>query len=182
MTVTHVVLVRGINVGGKRPVPMAGLRAALEAQGYDGVRTYIQSGNVLLAAPGVGPGAVSEVVERVLAKEFGCDTVVVTITAAALRKAIAGAPEGFGNEPEVYHSDAAFLRPELGAKEALAAFGIREGVDTAWAGDGVIYFRRLSAQRTKSRMSTITKSPHYKNMTIRSWKTTVTLAQMLDGV
>jgi uncharacterized protein (DUF1697 family) len=181
MTVTHVGLIRGINVGGKRPVPMAGLRAALEAQGYDDVRTYIQSGNVLLAAPGVGAATVAGVVERVLAAEFGCETVVVTMTAVALRRAITGAPVGFGNEPDIYHSDVVFLRPGLEAKEALSAFGIREGVDTVWAGEGVVYFRRLSAERTKSRMSSVLGSPHYKYMTIRNWRTTTTLARMLDA-
>lgn len=43
----YVALLRGINVGGKNPVAMADLRAAMEADGHGTVRTYIQSGNVL---------------------------------------------------------------------------------------------------------------------------------------
>ena len=44
----------------------------------------------------------------------------------------------------------------------------------------LIYFRRLSAQRTKSRMSTVMATPFYRVMTIRNWRTTTRLAQMLD--
>ena len=43
-----VVLLRGINVSGKNKVPMADLRSALTAAGFDGVATYIQSGNIAI--------------------------------------------------------------------------------------------------------------------------------------
>ena len=46
-TKRYVALLRGINVGGRNPVPMADLRATFEAAGYTSVSTYIQSGNVL---------------------------------------------------------------------------------------------------------------------------------------
>lgn len=43
----YIALLRGINVGGKRPVPMAALKALFEGNGYAGVSTYVQSGNVI---------------------------------------------------------------------------------------------------------------------------------------
>ena len=45
---TAIVLIRGINVGSNRKVPMADLRALCEEAGCTEVRTYIQSGNVVL--------------------------------------------------------------------------------------------------------------------------------------
>ncbi len=177
---THVVLIRGINVGGKNPVPMARLRAVIEERGYVSVRTYIQSGNVVLAAPGEDETGVSDTVARALQAEFSVVTPVVTVAADTLRKAVADAPDGFGDAPYLFHYDVAFLVPGLESDAALAAFGIREGVDIAWAGEGVVYFRRLSAERTKSRMSKVMSSPHYKRMTIRNWRTATTLARMLD--
>ena len=178
---THVALIRGINVGGKNPVPMAGLREALRAFGFADARTYIQSGNVVLASPKQSEAAVSAAVEQVLEREFGVTTVVVAVSDSRMREAVSNAPHRFGTEPETYHYDVAFLRPGTSSADALAAFGLREGVDSAWEGDGAVYFRRLSAQRTKSRMSAITTSPLYKQMTIRNWRTTVTLVGMLDG-
>ena len=50
-------------------------------------------------------------------------------------------------------------------------------------GEGVIiYSQRLSAQRTKSRLSTVMSSPLYKSMTIRSWSTTVKLHNRLSAL
>ncbi|MEU7113480.1 DUF1697 domain-containing protein [Streptomyces sp. NPDC046182] len=47
MTTTYAVLLRGINVGGHRKVPMAELRSLLEGLGHRDVRTYLQSGNAV---------------------------------------------------------------------------------------------------------------------------------------
>ena len=44
----RIVLLRGINLGASRRVSMPELRAALADAGYEDVRTYVQSGNVVL--------------------------------------------------------------------------------------------------------------------------------------
>jgi uncharacterized protein (DUF1697 family) len=175
---THVALIRGINVGGKHPVPMARLRSCLDERGFGDVRTYIQSGNVLLES-GEDDATVAQAVERALKDEFSVATVVVALTATALRSAVEDAPTGFGNEPATYHYDVAFLHPRLTATDALASFAPRDGVDTVWAGERVVYFRRLSALRTKSRMSAVMSTPAYAHMTIRNWRTATALRDML---
>ena len=65
--------------------------------------------------------------------------------------------------------------------DAVGAFDPREGVDAFWPGKGVIYHRRLSAKRTKSRLNKMLGTPHYKSMTIRNWATTMKLVEMLDA-
>ena len=57
---------------------------------------------------------------------------------------------------------------------------LRDGVDRAWPGSGVVYFERLSERRTQSRMSRIVSTPEYQLMTIRSWSTTTKLLDLLD--
>jgi uncharacterized protein (DUF1697 family) len=73
-----------------------------------------------------------------------------------------------------------FLKQPLTARKAMAVVQLREGVDQAWPGTGVVYFARLSAQRTKSRMSRIVATPEYQLMTIRSWATATKLLAVLD--
>lgn len=50
MTTKYAALLRGINVGGSRKVPMADLRALLTSLGHDAVRTHLQSGQAVFAA------------------------------------------------------------------------------------------------------------------------------------
>ncbi|WP_336964480.1 DUF1697 domain-containing protein [Sphingobium aquiterrae] len=73
---TWVALMRGINVGGHRPLPMARLRELCVARGWDNPRTYIQSGNLIVGAPGPLE-AVRAALEAMIAAEFGFATDVI---------------------------------------------------------------------------------------------------------
>ena len=176
---TYLLLLRGINVGGKNVIKMADLKSCLEAHGLTDVQTYIQSGNVLFRSSKTKATLVKEI-ETVLSKEFNYEATVVIVTEAELRAVVEKAPKDFGAKPDTYHSDVVFLMPPLNAAEAKPQFKLREEVDQVWAGNGVIYFSRLSAERTKSKLSKITELPIYKQLTIRSWSTTTKLLGKLD--
>lgn len=90
------------------------------------------------------------------------------------------APDGFGARPDLYHSDVLFLKGPLTAERVMEIVRLRDGVDQAWPGAGVVYFARLSAQRQRSLMSRIVSTPEYRLMTIRSWSTTTTLLDLID--
>jgi uncharacterized protein (DUF1697 family) len=178
--VQYVVLLRGINVGGKNKVPMAGLKRCLEELGYANVSTYIASGNVILESD----KPVDEIkaqLEKALPESFKLDDElikVLVLTRNQLQAIIDNKPEGFGQQPEKYHSDAIFLMG-IDSASVMPLFNPREGVDKIWPGDGVIYSQRLSSQRTKSRLSKIMANPAYKSMTIRSWSTTTKLLEIM---
>jgi uncharacterized protein (DUF1697 family) len=175
----YVALLRGINVGGRNPVSMADLRLAFEEAGHDDVRTYIQSGNVVFASTAARASLEADV-ENMLERRFGYPLVVVVRSHTQLRAVVGDAPTGFGTSPTEYHSDAIFLRSPLNASQVMKMVNLRDGVDEAWPGRGVVYFQRLSAQRTRSRMARIVGTPEYALMTIRNWNTTTKLLQMLD--
>jgi uncharacterized protein (DUF1697 family) len=178
----YLVLLRGINVGGKNRVPMAELRSALEGLGFSNVSTYIASGNVLLDSE-LGAGKVAAMIEDALPKAFRLHSELVRVavlSADGLEAVVQHRPKGFGDEPAKYHSDAIFLMG-IDAGEAMTAFSPKEGVDKVWPGDGVIYNKRLSARRTASRLGRIAASPLYKSMTIRSWQTTLALLDLMRG-
>lgn len=180
---TYVILLRGINVGGKNIVSMVALKSCLEELGFANVSTYIASGNVILESD--KPAAeIKAQIEAALTKSFKLDSElikVLVLTRNQLQAVIDNKPKGFGDQPEKYHSDAIFLM-DIDAAQAMPVFNPREGVDKVWPGDRVIYSQRLSAERTKSRLSKIMASPLYKSMTIRSWSTTIKLLDILKGI
>ena len=92
MTATHLALLRGVNVGGKNRLPMKDLAALFVAAGCEGVRTHIQSGNVLFAAD---PDLASRLPSRIasgIAETFGYRTPVVLRTAADLAAVVRDNP------------------------------------------------------------------------------------------
>lgn len=162
---------------------MAKLRECLEALGFNNVLTYIQSGNVIVQSP-LTAKEVTQIIEEALPKQFTLDSSlikVLAITHAQLRAVVDKKPRMFGNHPDKYHNDAIFLI-DISVSEAMRVFDPREGIDTVWAGDGVIYSQRLSAERTKSRLGKIIGTPAYKSMTIRSWTTTTKLLGILEHI
>lgn len=178
---TNVVLFRGINVGGKNKVPMVGLKECLEQLGFSNVSTYIASGNVILESD-KGADEIRVRIEKALPESFKLDDElikVLVLTRAQLQAVIDNKPEGFGDQPEKYHSDAIFLIG-IDSAQVMPIFRPREGVDKVWPGKGVIYSQRLSSQRTKSRLNRIMSTAEYKLMTIRSWSTTTRLLEMTN--
>lgn len=175
----YIVLLRGINVGGKNKISMAELKHGLEQLGCHNVRTYINSGNVLLQS-GLAAKALGPQIEAMLSQNFQLDSSVIKVlvlTNDQLQAIIDERPPGFGDQPNQYYSDVIFLM-DISAAEAMTVFKPREGVDTVWPGNGVIYSQRLSALRTKSRLGQIVGTPAYKSMTIRSWNTTTKLLNL----
>ena len=179
-TTRYVALLRGINVGGRNMVAMADLREAFEADGYEAVSTYIQSGNVLFESD-APRRSLEDDIEAMLVRRFGVTLVAVVRSHAQLRNVVDRAPDGFGSEPDTYHSDVIFLKAGLSAQQAMRVVELRQGVDQAWPGTGVLYFARVSERRGQSRMSRIVSTPEYQRMTIRSWKTTTALLSLLDA-
>ena len=177
----YLVLLRGINVGGKNKVPMAALRELLESLGHREVSTYIASGNVILSSDRTA-AAIKRELEEALPRTFKLDSELIAVhvlTRAQLRTVVRKRPKGFGDNPGKYHSDAVFLLG-IDARTAMRVFDPRSGVDEVWPGTGVIYSQRLSAQRTKSRLGKIVGTPAYKSMTIRSWQTTLALLERME--
>jgi uncharacterized protein (DUF1697 family) len=179
MASQYLALLRGINVGGKNLVKMADLRAAFESMPLADVTTYIASGNVLFRAPGQRGGELAAEIEAELTRRFGNELKVVLLTEAQLRAVVEGAPRGFGGDAHL--CDVVFVRSPLTAKRAFGLVETREGVDRAWPGKGVVYFSRLAAKSSSSRLSKVAALPEYKNMTIRSWSTATKLLALMES-
>ena len=90
MTV-YIALLRGINVGGHNKLPMKALTVLLEKIGCIGVKTYIQSGNVIFQSE-QSRKALSEAITQAIATEHGFDVPVLLLKAEELEAAAAQCP------------------------------------------------------------------------------------------
>ena len=91
----YVALLRAINVGGRRKVPMAQLRELLTGLDWTDVRTHLQSGNAVFTVPPGQPAdtaAVRERLEAALAARFGFDVPCLLRSGAELRAVVEACP------------------------------------------------------------------------------------------
>jgi uncharacterized protein (DUF1697 family) len=125
-------LLRAVNLAGDTTVRMAPLRDALAGAGFGEVRTYLQSGNVILTSPLASADAVARSIETVIEDAFGLGVDVLVRTPEEVREVLARIP--FGPEAEPRHVVVHFLAEILGPDGAaeLAAWDGPELVDTGW--------------------------------------------------
>jgi uncharacterized protein (DUF1697 family) len=71
MTTTYAALLRGINVGGSKKVPMAELRALLGELGHGEVGTYLQSGNAVFSADHGDEDSLADELAEAIERRFG---------------------------------------------------------------------------------------------------------------
>jgi uncharacterized protein (DUF1697 family) len=87
----RVALLRGINLGPRNRIAMPALREALAEAGYDNVRTYVQSGNVVLDTA-EAPDKLERALETLIARQFELEVPVIVRTAEELREVVARNP------------------------------------------------------------------------------------------
>jgi uncharacterized protein (DUF1697 family) len=88
----YVALLRGINLGGHKIIKMDQLRASLEGLGFEQVRTYIQSGNIVFKAPKISDKALSTKIGAKIQSDFGHSVAVIVRTADEIKQAIIDNP------------------------------------------------------------------------------------------
>jgi uncharacterized protein (DUF1697 family) len=93
---TWIALLRGVNVGGNHKLPMKELAAELEALGFTGVRTYIQSGNVVFrvsaAKRSATAASITSAIATCIQKKFGFQPSVMVLSKEELALAAKSNP------------------------------------------------------------------------------------------
>jgi uncharacterized protein (DUF1697 family) len=174
----RVVLLRGINVGPNKRIAMPALRDALTGAGFDDVRTYVQSGNVVLSS-GDSAKQLGARCEELIKNTFGHEVEVVVRTRAELAEVVKRNPLGdVADDPKRYQVSFLSAKPkgevirkldELKAPdEAFVAIG-KEFY--AWHPEGVARSKLWNALAGKGLGVTATS---------RNWKTVTTLLEMTD--
>ena len=172
---TYVALLRGVNVGGARKLPMKELAPALAGLGLEDVVTYIQSGNVVFRAPAGGRAKLVSQVEQAIETAFGLDVTVVLRTPAELAKIVAASPF---DEPEGKNLHVAFLdrRP---AKAALAKLDPDRSPPDEFAVVGTEVYLRFpnGSGRTKLGADYFERTLGVR-ATARNWRTVTKLLEL----
>ncbi|MEU9517537.1 DUF1697 domain-containing protein [Streptomyces sp. NPDC048224] len=92
MTTMYAALLRGINVGGRRKVPMADLRALLTSLGHDAVRTHLQSGQAVFASDHGDEDSLAAGLARAIEERFGFPVDVIVRDHAYLEAVVEACP------------------------------------------------------------------------------------------
>lgn len=169
---TLALLLRGINLASRNRIAMPELRELLVGAGFGDVRTYLQSGNVVLSAD-APPQAVAHTCEEEIARRFGLEIAVLVRTRDELADVVARNPLAeVADDPKRYQVTflGAALDRETQREVAAAAASGEEVVVSgrevyAWYPRGVgrsrlatlLGGRKLGVPATARNWATVTK-------------------------
>lgn len=131
--VTHVALLRGINLGGHNKVAMADLREVVASLGHEDVATYIQSGNVVFSSSDTDTVKLAAELEDAIGERTGVRCGVIVLSGAQLAQVARDNP--YSGEPNLRAVHVVFLpaepAPEMiasvaGAQDTVAQKGSRD--------------------------------------------------------
>ncbi|PZF82091.1 DUF1697 domain-containing protein [Jiangella anatolica] len=175
----HVALLRGINVGGRNKVAMADLRALVEGLGHTGVRTYINSGNVVFAAPaGAGRDELETSIEAAIKAELGLEIAVLVRTHDELAAAADANPFPDAEPSRLLLS---FLRTAPAADAYAAAERSESGADE-FRVDGTTVYLHVPDGAGRSKLAAALSKPSLGVATSRNLATVRTLIRLSQDV
>jgi uncharacterized protein (DUF1697 family) len=173
----QIVLLRGVNLGARSRIAMPELREALTDAGFDDVKTYVQSGNVVLSST-ASPELVARECARVIEDRFRLDIGVVVRTRAEFARVVKRNPFAeVATNPKRYQVTFLTAKPDPQVVRAAAAVAPEQVVHIgrelyAWHPDGV----------GRSKLAALLSGPRLGvTATARNWATVTKLLAIANG-
>ena len=173
---TWVALLRAVNLGARNKVPMPALRTALAGAGFGDVRTYVQSGNVVLDSDRGSADAVGAAVRAVVAEVSAVDTPVVVRRGGELAEVLAWNPfpAAAADRPALVQVVHLTAEPDPAAVEAMLAVDVAPDAVAVRGREAVIAYAESSRNsRTDAALRRLKVDG-----TARNWRTLTALVEL----
>ncbi|MFJ9592542.1 DUF1697 domain-containing protein [Streptomyces virginiae] len=179
MTKKYAALLRGINVGGSKKVPMAELRSLLEGLGHGDVQTYLQSGNAVFSSATTDPVELARELETAIEGHFGFRVACLVVDGAYLR-AVAEACPFPAAELEGKQLHATFFSEQPGAERFAALDAAAFLPEEYRLGDRVLYLYAPEGLGRSKLAEALARPAVVKGVdaTTRNWNTVTKLVEL----
>jgi uncharacterized protein (DUF1697 family) len=175
---TYISMLRGINVGGHKRIKMDQLRKSFEALGFEQVKTYIQSGNVVFSGGKLSTAVLSRKIEAKILGDFGFSVSVISRTQDEMERTIQNNPfvKDRGIDQTKLHVTFLAEAPAPSALQKMQAL-IAAPDQSRCAGREIYFYLPNGVSQ-----SSLWKTPWERTLsvvtTMRNWKTVNSLYQM----
>lgn len=175
----YVALLRGINVGGNNTIVMRELSSTFGTAGMAGVRTYINSGNVIFTDEVHQQQQLTPLLERAIEQSHGFYVDVIIKSIDEMRAVAAVLPEPWQNGADM-KCDVVFLRDTVKPQTILSQLTVRPGIDDIRAAPGAIIWKVDRVNAAKSGLLKLIGTPLYRQVTVRNCNTLRKLLVLME--
>jgi uncharacterized protein (DUF1697 family) len=177
---THLALLRGINVSGQKLIKMEDLRKLMETAGFENVKTYIQSGNIIFESRESNKAKISAMIKKLISDHYGFDVGILMLNHADLAKAIANNPLLKEKDIDLKQVYVTFLS-ESPIDEHIEKFKTTNiEKDIAVILGDVMYLKYFVGAGTTKLTNALIENRLKVVATTRNWNTTLKLMELLE--
>lgn len=175
----YIVLLRGVNISGRNQVNMSELKEALISNGYLHVKTYLNSGNVILESE-LGKDEITNDIEKILKNSFDVVIPVFVMDVYGLEEVLSNSPDWWGTSDKEIYDNVIFIMSEVSASEVCDVLGEPStGIEQIYVYDNVIFWSFKLKSYRKANWWIRTASTDIKDkITIRTAGTVRKLLEM----
>lgn len=174
---TYAALLRGINVGGRKKVPMAAVKEAFVALGAEDVKIYLQTGNVVFRSRVDDQLELARTIEKGISDHLGTDLRVLLRTADALRRIVQANPFlDKESDPTKLHVTFCADQPDPGRVDELN--GMRFDPDEFYVLEREIYLHTPNGYGRTKLSNDFFERKFRVAATTRNWKTVEKLVEL----
>ncbi len=175
----YLALLRGINVGGNNKINMQKLSLALTKAGLDGVKTYINTGNIIFESPDLMAKDLERIIRDVILDKFSLDIKVLIKSHSEIRAVAQAIPDYWVNDSDM-KCDVMFLWDNYNSKSVVNSVTINKDVDNLIYSDGALIWQIQRSNYRKSKMNKLISTDVYRNMTARNCNTVRKILEKMD--
>jgi uncharacterized protein (DUF1697 family) len=173
----YLILIRGINVGGKNVIKMDELKKIFEEMNFSDVKTHIQTGNVFIRDSEKNTEKLVKKIEVKLSEKLKDDIKIKILKIHELKVILDHIPNGFGKENDKFKYDIIFIIGNKSTKEILNKVKIVESNDKLYEGNNVFYVKRSVEKLTGSYTAKIVNI--YPEVTVRNLNVTKKIYELM---
>lgn len=167
----YIVLLRGINVGGNNIISMIDLKEKLVNNGFHNVRSYINSGNILLSSLINDNEIIKNEIERLILNEFKLKITACVITEKELQIMKQACPSWWNIDSESRHN-VLFVIPPMTGEMIMNEIGVLNSeFEQCVSLKQVIFWSVKNNFYSKSKYAKIIGKSYYSYLTIRNANT-----------
>ncbi len=121
--IKYIVLLRGINISGKNKISMPKLKQTLENNNFYNVKTYLNSGNIILSSEIKDKIVISNNINKIIKNKFNLDIPIFVITLTELKELLDNKPDWWGSDNKEIYDNIIFIIPPFTYKEIYDVLG-----------------------------------------------------------
>jgi uncharacterized protein (DUF1697 family) len=175
---TYISILRGINVSGHKIIKMAALKEMYEELGFEGVRNYIQSGNVIFQYKKTKPAILEKMISDQVQKQFGFDVPVLVKDLKEFTEAFENNPFLKKRKEDISFLHLTFLSEKPDPKLLDAITKIKYGEDEFNVDGKNVYLFCPGGYGNTKLSNNFFESKLKVKATTRNWKTVTELETM----